>query len=214
MCTGFFNATTNFNCSCQAGYYLSLNDSGCLPANNCSTYNGGCSQNCLYDIHGLLYCTCNAGYTLSADSKTCVAVNNCVSNNGGCDQTCVYGGPGVSHCACNTGYTSNSTLCLPVNNCVTNNGGCGMYCAFTGPGTSSCSCSTGYVLEADGSTCVYVGKNIFSFSSFFSLQCTFSHGVWSRLHFIFLLRTTVAFMHWYPVHNYNLVSAVLFQINY
>ncbi|RDD47933.1 Low-density lipoprotein receptor-related protein 4 [Trichoplax sp. H2] len=69
--------------------------------NECSEYNGHCSQNCVNTKVGY-YCACNPGYTLDTDGRTCLDINECNISNP-CSQMC-ENTKGSYKCTCADGY--------------------------------------------------------------------------------------------------------------
>ena len=73
--------------SCLRGRSIFLNNLWLflsIAASDCSTNNGGCSQNakCISNGGSSVNCTCNNGYTGSG--IFCVDIDECLTSNGGC----------------------------------------------------------------------------------------------------------------------------------
>ena len=82
------NTYGSFQCSCGAGYSLSIDTLGCegqyynldsydliancdnTDVNECLSDNGGCNQTCTNN-DGSYECSCNTGYLLSPDNLSC-----------------------------------------------------------------------------------------------------------------------------------------------
>ena len=81
------NTFGSFECSCDIGYLLATDGSGCNGKSNVSSYsenyqcinidvdeceinNGGCNQTCS-NTYGTFECSCDNGYSLAADGLDC-----------------------------------------------------------------------------------------------------------------------------------------------
>ncbi|CAH1259009.1 PKDREJ [Branchiostoma lanceolatum] len=118
----------------------------------CTTGNGGCSQNCTNTI-GSFSCSCQNGYTLNGDSVSCDDIDECTTNNGGCPVSC-NNTMGSFECFCGDGYIlgGDGVSCEDVDECSSANGGCEQVCNNT-EGSFQCSCHLGQTLSSDGLNC-------------------------------------------------------------
>ena len=64
------NTLGSYNCSCNPGYRLNMNEFGCDDINECTEMTDRCDQNCRNNI-GSYACSCNTGYRLNQDSFRC-----------------------------------------------------------------------------------------------------------------------------------------------
>ena len=142
------NTIGSYFCSCTAGYALSADGRTCVgmkitclliktciyiafktDINECTTYNGNCSQICTNTI-GSYYCLCMNAYVLNVDGRTCNGKGICVDI------------PSIG-----------TILFVDINECATNNGNCSQYCTNTA-GSYLCTCVAGYILNSDNRTCI------------------------------------------------------------
>lgn len=129
----------------SADLFVILIFSNLSEIESCTNKNGGCDQECGYDLNGVVVCSCESGYKLDEDKRHCrgwssdagdvedkelilVDIDECAHSSGGnCQQICINT-PGSWRCECREGYKTRNDdhfKCEPV--CSTpclNNGVC------------------------------------------------------------------------------------------
>uniref|UniRef100_A0A1X7VJK4 Uncharacterized protein n=1 Tax=Amphimedon queenslandica TaxID=400682 RepID=A0A1X7VJK4_AMPQE len=165
VCSGgciFGSCTSPQTCTCNSGFTGSTCAS---DIDECSSYNGGCSHECVNGF-GTYSCHCPSGYYLAYDDHTCIDTNECTngnvtigsqisnaSNDSWCEQKCINT-PGSYECGCHDGYELeyDNQTCSEIDECLVDNGGCNQTCTNT-PGSYNCSCNNGYLLLEDQVSC-------------------------------------------------------------